>query len=202
MNYALLGKLPLETVEFFKTELLKRKKTGIPYQWIMFDDFLHQEFLKIFENADLEVQFKENQPIQKGFYSDPGHGFRIHKDGIQCKTALNIAISCNPDDWVRWYDEDYINSIGGKLSIIDKKHMSSRNVDIMDYENVPFIEERRNTVGDVYLVNTDVYHSFKCIGSEPRLIIQTKFQGYPDIETVYDKISKVSFKNLITERIQ
>lgn len=200
MNYSLLGRLPLDTIKFFRIELLKRKTPGIPYQWIMFDDFLHQEFLKIFENNELEVQFRGNQPIQKGFYSDPGHGFRIHKDGIQCKTALNIAISCNPDDWVRWYDEEYINSIS-ELSVVQGKRMSSRNIDIMDYEDVPFIEERRNTVGDVYLVNTDVYHSFKCLGPEPRIILQTKFEGFPGIETVYDKISKVSFKNLITEGI-
>jgi hypothetical protein len=197
MNYMLLGTLPMETVEFFRDELLKRKVKGIPYQWIMFDMFLHKEFLKIFENTELEVQFRGNQPIQKGFYSDPGHGFRIHKDGTQCKTAFNIALSCNDDDWVRWYDDDYINSIG-KLSVMDKKYASSRNVDIMDYENVPFIEERRNKVGDVYLVNTDVYHSFKCAGPEPRLVLQTKFEGFPDIDTVYNSLKTVNFKNIKT----
>lgn len=198
-NYYYLGKLPKESVDFFRDELLKRKVKNVPYQWIHFDKFLHDEFLKIFVNTTLKIQFRGDQPIQKGFYSDPGHGFRIHKDGLWCKTAFNISLSCNPDDWVRWYDEDYINSIG-KISVLDRKNATSRNIDIMEYEDIPYIEEHRNEVGDVYLVNTDVYHSFKCNGESPRLVLQTKFHGFPDIETVYNSLKDVSFSNLIRDK--
>jgi len=82
---------------------------------------------------------------------------------------------------------------------MDRSRKRSRDVDIFDYEQVPFIEEQKNTVGDVYVVNTDVYHSFKCVGTVPRLVLQTKFEGYPDFETVRKSLLKRSFSNLIKE---
>jgi hypothetical protein len=201
MNYKLLGSMPDDIIQFFYNELIKRKKHGIPYQWIHFDTVLNDRFLEIFENTELKIQWnhqlKPAQPIQKAFYSDPGHGFRIHKDGLRCKSALNIAISCNDDDWVRWYDTEYIDSIGS-MTTVNKLTAKSRNIDIMDYESIPFIEERRNKIGDVYIVNTDVYHSFKCNGPNPRIIIQTKFENFPDFNTLRESLGESSFCNLIS----
>jgi hypothetical protein len=200
MNYLLLGKLPPDTISFFLSEILKRKRTMSEYQWIPFDKDLNAKFLEIFVNSDLEIQWDyragNNRPIQKAFYSDPGHGFRIHKDGLQCKSALNIALSCNDNDWVRWYDEDYINSLS-PVTTVSRRYSSSRNINIPEYESVEFIEERKTSVGDVYLVNTDVYHSFKCGGPLPRIILQTKFEGFPDFDTVRKALEKRSFSNLI-----
>jgi hypothetical protein len=200
MKYLKLGKLSTDTVQFFLEEILKRKKPGIPYQWIHFDDYLHNEFLKIFSNTELKIQRDETNayPIQKAFYSDPGYGFRIHKDGVCCKSALNVAISCNPDDWVRWYDEDYIKSISAldvKVGTINGKY-SSRDTDIVNYTNVPFIDELRNEIGDVYTLDVDSYHSFKCIGNNPRIIIQTKFENFPNLETISSSLKKNSFYNI------
>lgn len=202
MKYYKLGKLPNETIEFFKFEILKRKVEGIPYQWILFDKSLNQEFLKIFSNTELEVQWNKDRttPIQKAFYSDPGHGFRIHKDGLACKSAMNIVISCNTSDWVRWYDEDYINSIATvnvNTNFIKKNIGSSRDVNIINYENVPFTHELRNNIGEVYALDVGSYHSFKCIGDVPRIIIQTKFEGFPNFETIKQSLIKNSFSNLI-----
>lgn len=201
MNYQYLGKLPEETISFFRDELLKRKKPNMPYQWISFDNYLNTEFMKLFENTELQVQWIRRGaagvlPVQKAFYSESGYGFRIHKDGISCRSALNISISCNKDDWVRWYDENHINSIGN-LEITDKTFNKSRNVDIFEYEDIPFIEEHRNEIGDVYLVNTDVYHSFKCNGDNPRIVIQTKFEGFPYFDMIRESLMKSSFTNII-----
>ena len=195
MKYLKLGKLPKETIDFFLVEILKRKQPNIPYQWIHFDEYLNNEFLKLFTNTELKIQRSETRRVQKAFYSDPGHGYRIHKDGFNCRSALNIAISCNADDWVRWYDEDYINSIS--TLEYSSKLGKSRNTDIHEYENIPFIEELRNEVGDVYALNVDSYHSFKCIGDEPRIIIQTKFDGFPNLSTIKESLIKNSFSNLI-----
>lgn len=202
MKYYKLGKLPEQTIEFFKTELLKRKIDGIPYQWILFDNYLNEQFLKIFSNTELKIQWdkERTRPIQKAFYSSPGHGFRIHKDGLRCKSALNIVISCNETDWVRWYNEDYINSISKtyiKTNFINEKIGSSRDVDIMDYENVQFTHELHNTVGEVYVLDVDTFHSFKCIGVNPRIIIQTKFEGFLNFDTIKKSLIKNSFFNLI-----
>ena len=198
MKYKKLGKLPKETTQFFLDQILKRKQSRVPYQWIHFDESLNNEFLKIFTNTELEIQWGEDKtkPIQKAFYSDPGHGFRIHKDGFQCRSALNIVLSCNPTDWVRWYDEDYINSIS------DVKYSTrlgeSRDIDIYAYDRIPFIEELHNEVGDVYALDVGTYHSFKCIGQNPRIVIQTKFEGFPDFETIKESLTKNSFSNLIS----
>lgn len=204
MKYQLLGKLPPDTVNFFLEEILKRKVPNMAYQWIQFDNYLHNEFLKIFSNTELKIQQSEDatRPIQKAFYSAPGHGFRIHKDGTRCRSALNIAISCNDDDWVRWYDEDYINSISTLNTILPgtsklSKFGSSRNTDIFEYENIPYTEELRNQVGDVYVLDVDAYHSFKCNGNKPRIIIQTKFHGFPNLETIATSLKQSSFTNIM-----
>ena len=195
MKYLKLGKLPKETIDFFLIEILKRKQPDIPYQWIQFDEFLNNEFLKVFTNTELKIQCSETRRVQKDFYSDPGHGYRIHKDGFNCRSALNIAISCNDDDWVRWYDEDYINSIS--TLEYSTKLGKSRNTNIYEYENIPFIEELQNEVGDVYALDVETYHSFKCIGDKPRIIIQTKFDGFPNLSTIKESLIKNSFSNLI-----
>lgn len=198
MKYKKLGKLPLETIDFFKKELLSRKISDDNYQWIQFDRYLNDEFSKIFCNTELKVQYdlEKNRYVQKAFYSKPNHGFGIHRDGHRCNSALNIAISCNPDDWVRWYDHDYIDSISNVSHVISNKG-KSRNVDIVNYEDIPYIEELRNEVGDVYTLDVDTYHSFKCNGTEPRIIIQTKFANFPTFDTITESLERSSFINLI-----
>ncbi len=200
MLYKKLGKLPAETIDFFLKEIDKRKDNDKGYQWVPFDNFLNKKFMEIFENEELKVNYDPYKKmwIQKAFYSKPGHGWKIHKDGIQCKTALNIALSSNDGDWVRWYDEDYINSLRETTQNTNIQGIgNSRNIDIDDYENIPFIEERKTETGDVYLVNTDVFHSFKCSGPKDRIVIQTKFRDFPPIEVVDESLSKKSFRNLI-----
>lgn len=200
MKFYKLGKLPKDTIEFFKSELLKQKVYGKPYQWILFDEFLNKEFLKIFSNTELKVQWRKDgsRPIQKAFYSDPGHGYKIHKDGISCKSALNIVLSCNSSDWVRWYDEEYINKLY-KLEVTNKTLWFSRDINIINYESVPFTHELKNSIGDVYVLDVETYHSFKCIGTVPRIVLQTKFDGYPNFETIKNSLIKNSFHNLIQD---
>jgi len=202
MFYRKLGKLPTNTIEFFKEEILKKKVDNEPYQWIQFDKTLNDKFVEIFENTDLKIQWsnEKKRHTQKAFYSEWGYGYGIHKDGLKCKSALNIAISCNPNDWVRWYDDALIKRIA-VLGIKDKdghEYGYSRDVHIKQYEKVPFIEELKVEAGDVYLLNVDVFHSFKCRGNDPRIIIQTKFEGYPTLDQIYESLKYKSFKNLIT----
>lgn len=198
MKYKKLGKLPLETVEYFKREILKRKVPDKDYQWIHFDETLNDAFLKIFNNQELEVQYDPGlkRRVQKAFYSSPDYGFRIHRDGLQCNSALNIAISCNHDDWVRWYDHEYIDSLGS-MTVRDSLKVRSRDVNILNYESIPFTDELRNEVGDVYALDVDAYHSFKCNGTEPRIVIQTKFRGYPTLSTIVESLERTSFSNII-----
>jgi hypothetical protein len=200
MKFKKLGKLPIETIEFFKHELLKRKIDS-NYQWIQFDKYLNDEFAKIFCNTELKIQYdsSKNRLVQKAFYSSPGHGFRIHKDGSHCRSALNIAISCNDTDWVRWYDDDVINNLKSNVELTNSPNFGfSRDCNILSYEEIPYTHELHNEVGDVYSLDVDTFHSFKCIGSEPRIIIQTKFHGYPNFDSISESLIRNSFSNIIS----
>lgn len=205
MNYKLIGKLPLETTEFFKKEILERN-AGKPFNWVHFDDYLNSKFMEIFENDELKIKRhpQTGQYVQKAVVVDPTYGMRIHKDGYADKGALNIAMDCNPGDWVRWYDENFINYYCVMNDIPIKKKspkffgdLSSRNTDIYEFDDVPFIQEVNTQVGDVYVVDTDVWHSFKCVGNKTRIILQTKFEGDPTADELIESLSKKSFKNLL-----
>jgi hypothetical protein len=113
---------------------------------------------------------------------------------------MNTVLSCNNNDWVRWYDEDYINSIASVITstnIITNNYGNSRDVNIAEYETVKFTEELHTEVGDVYTLDVDTYHSFKCIGTNPRIILQTKFENFPEFETITESLIKNSFSNLV-----
>jgi hypothetical protein len=200
-NYYRLGKLPLDDIDFLKTEILKTVNLEKQFQWVQLSTTVLDYFDYLFENDRLKIQCYsingELKRVQKAFYSETGNGFRIHKDGLMCKSAMNIAISCNSEDWVRWYDDDYINSLNPEKRILNQEEKKSRDIEIMDYETVPFIQEVHNEEGDVYIVNTDVYHSYKCLGPKPRIVLQTKFTDFPDIETAFRLLKSKSFKRLI-----
>ena len=190
MNYIQLGKAPQSFIEKIQKLIELRHDNNATYEWIMFDDAMQEIFNSVFFIPELKIQYLPNNVVnQKAFFSIPGYGFRPHKDGIDCQCALNIAISCNNEDWVRWYDEDYINSISSThRNSTTEYHRHSRNTDLYEYEGIPFIDEMRQNIGDIYLVNTDVYHSFKCSGPHNRIIIQTKLADNPSISEVYENL--------------
>jgi hypothetical protein len=195
-NYYKLGKLSNNLVDVFKLEI-EKLKSHENYQWIKFNDKMQELFLEIFSSKELTIQKKDNgEYVQKVFYSAPGHGFRIHKDGIRCKSALNIAISSNESDWVRWYNEDFIRKLS-KCTTVDNEWNNyglSRNTEIYQYDAIPFEDELRVEVGDIYILNVDKFHSFKCNGPNPRIIMQTKFENFPSLDELYKKISINNFK--------
>jgi hypothetical protein len=195
-NYYKIGKLSDTVVDNLRSEI-EKLKTNENYQWIKFNNNIQEIFSEIFSNNKLKIQTKNNgENVQKVFYSMPGHGFRIHKDGIRCRSALNIAISSNPSDWVRWYDEVYIEKIS-RCNVTDSSRYNfglSRNIDIREYENIPFEDELRVETGDVYILDVDKYHSFKCNGPNARIIMQTKFENFPSLEDLNKQISIDNFK--------
>lgn len=197
MNYYRLGKLPLEVVNILKEEVIKKTNPNVLYQIIQFDEQMHNKFLEIFENTELKIQKTlSGKIIQKAFCSQPNNGFGIHKDGINCKSALNVVLSCNPTDWVRWYDDCTIDKISEIVTLHHPR--KSRDVEIENYESIPYVDEMHNEVGDVYVLNVDKYHSFKCIGPNQRIILQTKFADFPDVETIYKSLKNKSFSCINT----
>ena len=65
-------------------------------------------------------------------------------------------------------------------------------------ENMKFVEEFKSIVGDVYLIDVDTFHTWKCSGPNSRIIIQTKFDGFPTFDQLCQKIS---FDNIIINNI-
>lgn len=193
MNYHLLGRLPPEKLQGIKEFILSRIRP-IPWQ-VIYDDVLQVEFSKIFNNTNIEIDAGGKN--QKVFVAAPGHLYGIHKDGVDKKSALNIAISCNETDWVRWYTDQAVTDAGGKLTVFnDQKYQMSREITVSDPENVPYIQEVNTKEGDVYLVNTDVFHSFKCVGNKYRFVLQTKFAGNPSFDELFEQITAENFKGL------
>jgi hypothetical protein len=190
MNYISLGKAPESFIKKIQNLIELKHNHNATYEWIMFDYEMQEIFNTVFPIPELKIQLLPNNVVnQKAFFVSPDNGFRPHKDGIDCRCALNIAISCNEEDWVRWYEEDYINSISTThRNNTTDSHRHSRNTDLYEYADIPFIDEMRQTTGDIYLVNTNVYHSFKCSGPHNRIIIQTKLAGNPSISEVYEKL--------------
>ena len=192
--FYMLGKLPSDTIEKLRNEVLKKHNPDKGYQWIEVDDHLNSMWNSIWENTDLKVRKWDNKWIQKAFYSPVGKGWKIHKDGIDCKVALNIALQSNPGDWVRWYDEEHINKLASiKVNTNSQGKGSSRNIEIDDYQNVDFVQELSVQEGDVYLVNTDVFHSFYCDGPKDRIILQTKFEKNPSFDYVLESVKNNNF---------
>jgi hypothetical protein len=203
MRYKILGKLPIAVVNFFKKEIMLRKSSDKPYQWIQFDDSLSNEFFKMFSNTELKIQYdpEHKRYVQKAFYSEPGYGYGPHRDGHQCMSALNIAISCNDSDFIRWYDSDLINELSRTIIPTDNFASGggrSRNSNIVDYDDIPYTDELRPEIGQVYALDVDTFHSFKCGGPQPRIIVQTKFRHYPDLQTIAGSLTRSSFRNIIT----
>lgn len=199
MNYHVLGKLSNDVIVEFKNEILKNKVSLQNYQWIDFNDVLENLFLSLFKEIPLKIQYnpETQKKVQKVFFSNPGYGFRIHKDGKRCKSALNIAVSANPSDWVRWYSDSVINELENINNINCKKKWGySRDTSLLNYENIPYEDELRVTTGTVYILNVDKFHSFKCNGPNPRIIIQTKFDNFPELDELNKKITPSIFKRL------
>jgi hypothetical protein len=195
MNYQLLGRLPPEKLQSLKQFILNRMKP-VPWQ-VIYDDFLQVEFAKLFNNTNIEIDADGKN--QKVFVAAPGHLYGIHKDGIDKKSALNIAISCNETDWVRWYTDSAVEYAGGELKVFnDQQYRMSREISLDDSENVPFMQQVNTQEGDVYLINTDVYHSFKCVGNNHRFILQTKFAGNPSFDQLVEKITAENFNGIRT----
>jgi hypothetical protein len=200
-NYYKLGMLPPNIVENFKKEILKNKIFNKNYYWIQFNECLEEMFLSLFKSLPLKIQFnpETNRRVQKIFYSNPGYGYRIHKDGIKCKSALNIAISANESDWVRWYSDDVIYNLENNDIKVSNVWGYSRDTNLKEYEDIPYIDELKTISGMVYILDVDKFHSFKCNGPEPRIIIQTKFENFPSLLELKEKINFSLFKNI--ERI-
>lgn len=195
MYYKKIGKLSNEVIDIFLDEIFKLKSPK-KYQWIHTNQYILDIFLKIFPHNELKVQFNPTTKkyVQKVVYTEPNYGYRIHKDGLRCKSALNFVLNGNESDWIRWYDEKLINSISSyEVRSNPTNEVISRDTNIFEYENIPYVAELRTVPGDIYLINVDQFHSFKCNGPKNFITMQTKFENFPAIEDLCKLITENSF---------
>ena len=202
LHHKLLGTLPIEIIEKLKSMILKYHddQTTKKFQRIEFDEEI-LNYLKTIIVTDMKVQKRiDGRHVQKVFYSDSEFVYPIHKDGVKCRSALNIVLQCNDDDWTRWYDDQTILSADKPQTMIFSNGNSSRETSLSSdiIENMKFVEEFKSKVGDVYLIDVDTFHTWKCSGPNSRIIIQTKFDGFPTFDQLCQKIS---FDNIIINNI-
>ena len=198
MHYKLLGKLPEHVISQLAEMILSRKKNIKGFQRIEFTDEIYNYLADLFVNTELKLQRTKDKSrwVQKAFYSDTGYVYPIHKDGLKCMSALNIAVASNQGDWVRWYaDEEILPR--SDLTVVSQDIGSTRNSKIIDIESIPFVEEFYPTTGDVYALDVDSFHTWKCNGPGPRIIVQTKFEEFPNFDHIARSLSIASFKYLI-----
>lgn len=199
MFYKILGNLELSVVDQLESMIMKLhdpNKKG--FQRIEFSSEIIDLLKNVFSGIPLKVQHNGPLLVQKAFYSDPGFTYPIHKDGIRCMSALNIAISSNENDWVRWYDDTVINNLGDTEEL-RRNGAVTRNTTIKNPEIVEFIQEYIPKRGAVYVLNVDKFHTWHCGGPANRIVIQTKFDGFPDLETLFDTIKECNFDYITKE---
>jgi len=136
------------------------------------------------------------------FITPPGDGLEIHKDGLEKRSALNILIQGSESDWTRWYSDQIVETqYGGTVALSTPENTSanrySRNIgNLPNYPVIPCIDELTGiTSGTIYLVNTNVYHSFFNNGNDYRIVLQTNFAGNPSIEQLYEQIQQTGLLN-------
>lgn len=198
MYYKKLGNLNIEIILHLEKMIMNyhdKDKKG--FQRIEFDNEIYNFLKDIFQGIKLKLDRTSTRIIQKAFYSDSGIFYPIHKDGFQCRSALNIAIRTNHDDWVRWYTDDVINSLGN-IKKIETDQGKTRNTNIKNIKDVPYICEYKPKIGDVYILDVDSYHTWHCSGPDYRLIIQTKFANFPSFEDLKKSIKSENIKYLNT----
>ena len=194
LHHKLLGTLPISIIEKLKSMILKYydDQKIENFQRIEFDEEIIS-YLKTIIVTDMKVQksIDGKSYVQKVFYSESRFVYPIHKDGVKCRSALNIVLQCNDDDWTRWYNHDLILEQSELRSLKFDNGNSSRetSLSIDQIENMQFVEEFKSKVGDVYLIDVDTFHTWKCSGPNSRIIIQTKFDGFPTFNELCDKIS-------------
>ena len=204
-HHHLLGTLSTEIVDRLKTMILDLKDPDNHdrFQRIEFDDQL-VNYLKTIVVSDLEVQknIDGTRLIQRAFFSAPGYVYPIHRDGVRCRSALNIIVDCNPDDWTRWYGDSVIEEQTKNLITIEKSNIvTSRETDLSQdvIKTLEYDEQFRGKPGDVYLIDVDSFHTWHCSGPGNRIVIQTKFQGFPTfnrlVERFVDKFTDTNFIN-------
>lgn len=137
------------------------------------------------------------------FITPPGDGFEIHKDGLEKRSAINILIQGSELDWTRWYSDETVETqYGGTVAMSTPENTSanrySRNIgNLPNYPTIPCIDELTGiTSGTIYLVNTNVYHSFFNNGNDYRIVLQTNFTGNPSIQQLYDRIQETGLLNV------
>ena len=203
MNYKFLGKMNLDLLGNVRQAIIEKVKN---VDYVDRTTFLNEDVTDQFRNSLFpsnfnSEQFEVNQT--KVFITPPGErNIYIHKDGIDKKCALNVVVNCNPTDVVRWYSDEEIEKHGGRIELnMPHEGFYSRQVrTIQDYRGISCIEQVTNQEpGNVYLINTDVFHAYMNIGTGWRFVIQNKFSKNPSIEQVYARIQEVGLNGLYTQ---
>ena len=204
MFYKTLGNIPVDKLQIFKDAIMPIAVSKPFSQVVKMDPDLISQFYKILFPDEFIVKYLADSN-SKIFISPPNKGCEyIHKDGLDKKCALNVVIDCNPTDWVRWYDDDEVFSKGGKLEtvvqlrwpgVVDERIQAwpTRKItNLLNYQLLDHVEEYTGqTPGDFYLINTDVFHFFRNVGTNYRLVIQTKFSQNDPIEELYEYVQQI-----------
>lgn len=204
MNHKQLGNIPFEHLQAIKDAVMPVVlERPLTYRVVSMGDEITSNFYKILFPGEFVSKYLTTKNTKLFITPMYQKNSFIHKDGLDKKCALNVVIDCNPTDWVRWYSDDEIKAHDGNVFVGEDDRWPGqtvktpnvtwgvRRVTNLTYNGLTPLEELTNQrPGDFYLINTDIFHTFKNEGNNYRLIIQTKFDQNDSIEEVYAKLQE------------
>jgi hypothetical protein len=156
---------------------------------------------KILKQCPISNFIELNEKRVSLFITNPGHYYRAHKDGINCRFSINYTVKILDELCeTRWYDDD------------DLKHYPIDNLKQIEYyrekdpftfkngvsrEAVGFIKENHVPLksmvakpNEVILFNTDIFHDFDNSSSTNQRIVLTLRARKPS-NIYFDDIKKI-----------
>ena len=181
MYFKIIGYLSLKQLNEIKFHLDITSHLYNKYPPWQYRIDLESKILAILGNQKLDLQkHHSGKNSIKLFVTDPLKSSPIHKDGLLAQSCLNICIDSNPEDWIRWWNDQLDNIYSQE--VIQNGERSSRNLQTGPVtEIINWVCEFRPRPGCVYLLNVDKYHSYYCAGPNQRKVIQIKFAGRPSM---------------------
>lgn len=198
MYYKILGTLTSEQLEELRSQVDKTQTQWAQHCLWDYTPELEPLVSQLIGDQPCEIlRVLEGRASVKLFYTRKFSSSPIHKDGLRARSALNICVDSNPGDWVRWWSDDLLTrpDVSEDTLTFGQGQRHSRNLRTPLVSTVEgWQAEYRPQPGEVYVINTDAYHTYYCAGPHPRRVIQTKFEGWPTYDQLLDQLDPSQFR--------
>jgi len=144
----------------------------------------------ILASVPLTSQLDINVNRVSSFVTQPGVYYRVHKDGLDCRTSINYTVKILDDKCVTsWYSDQDVQCAA--FEGLDWK-IPSREVSGFDQTSCVPLKSMTAKQGECILFNTDIFHDFDNSNSQDERTVLTLRLNRPG-EYSFDEIKKILF---------